>query len=408
MNRLLCNIIMSLFIALNAMAQDSIPNMHRWIPLTAVGVTSVTIGTTSRSSTASWNTVSSDDDNNFAIVDAMQYTPMMLPWIMKAIGEPTRSGWGRMTTSHAIGGALMVGSVSLIKEHKKALRPDGSDYRSFPSGHSAWAFMGATMVANELGWCSPWYTFGAYSVATGVAMQRVMSHRHLPSDVIAGAGIGILATQIGYYIGDFIFGNRQYENKPTGVISTFTNEPSFSLETGAYFPFGTINAGGIKICRGMALDAGIKSATPISEHWSVGIELALRSMPIWSDNDVERTYISTLNTIGIVIAPSYIRSLNKYFAITAETEAGYYHKIGFEIEDKSISAGNGFAVGRIGAGIELRLDENLSMQAGIGYEISRYKFNIDKPSELYNTSYADKTSGITGGLLLNLATRVAF
>lgn len=404
----LFNTIIASFITLCAMAQDSIPPIQKRLPLAAIGATSTVIGVLSRTTMKSWNAATIDDDESFSIVDAVQYTPMMLPWIMKAIGEPTRSGWGRMASSHAIGGALMVGSVSLIKDNYDALRPDGSDRRSFPSGHSAWAFMGATMVANELGWRSPWYTFGAYSVASGVAMQRVMSRRHLPADILAGAGIGILTTQIGYYISDAIFGNKQIENNPIGVNSAFTNEPSFSLETGAYFPFGAINVGGTNICRGMALDAGIKSSTPLGEKWSLGVELALRSMPIWSDNGVERTYISPLNSIGVIISPTYIHILNKYFALTAEASAGYYHKIGFKVEDKSISAGNSNIIGRISAGTELRLDENLSMRAGVGYEVSNYKFIVNTPSELYGTTSVGKASDVTSGLLLNLSTLVTF
>lgn len=407
MKRLYTSIIASVIIVC-AMAQDSIPLMQKRIPLTAVGVASTTIGVLSRTTMESWDVATIDNDEPFSVVDAVQYTPMLLPWVMKAIGEPTRSGWGRMTTSQAIGGVLMVGSTALIKDNYDALRPDGSDLRSFPSGHTAWAFMGATMMTNELGWRSPWYTFGAYSVATGVAMQRVISRRHLPADVIAGAGIGIISTQIGYYIGDIIFGNKQIDNNPTGVNSAFTNEPSFSLKTGAYFPFGTINVGGITICRGMALDAGIKSNIPVGNNWSFGIELALRSMPIWSDNGVKRTYISPLNTIGIIASPAYIHILNKYLALTAEVSAGYYHKIGFKVEDESISIRNGYAVGRIGAGAELRLDENLSMRAGIGYEVSHYKFIVNSSSELYGTVSSGKASDVTGGLLLNLSTRVTF
>lgn len=401
-------IIMSVFITIGMTAQDSIRVSRQWLPLTAVGVTSTAIGTISRSSMDTWKVNAPERDEKKGVVDIVQYTPMLLPWIMKGIGEPTRSGWGRMATSHAIGGALMVGTVSLIKEQKNALRPDGTDFRSFPSGHSAWAFMGATMVSRELGWRSPLYTFGAYTVATGVAMQRVMSRRHLPSDVIAGAGIGILTTQVGYFVGDLIFGNRQLENSSNDISSSFTNTPAVSLEIGAYFPFGTIQAGGVEISRGMTLDAGIKGSAPVSEHWSLGMELALRSMPIWSDDGVERIYISTLNSIGAIISTSYILPLSRYFAITADAATGYYRKIGFKTADESISAGSGFGIGRIAAGAELRLDEQLSMRAGVGYEISRYKFSIDTPSEIYHTANADKTSGTTGGLLLNLSTRVTF
>lgn len=407
MKQLLISLI-GILTSAQCIAQDSIPTIREYIPIATIGATATTLGAISRGTSDSWHPYFTEKDESFGIVDAVQYTPLLFPWIMKAVGEPTRSDWGQMTTSHAISGVIMIGSVSLLKDNIDAIRPDGSDHRSFPSGHSAWAFMGASIVARELGWRSPWYTFGAYSVATGVAMQRVMSRRHLPADVVAGAGIGILSTQIGYFVSDLIFGNNSYKNTTTEFGSSFSNEPSFSLETGVYFPFGTIDVGGTSIHRGMAIDAGIKSNIPLDEYWSIGTEFALRSMPIWSDNKIERTYISTLNSIGIIISPSYRIPLSRYFAFSTDAAVGYYHKIGFKLDDKSITVGSGSAVGRINIGAEFRLDEQLSILGGLGYEISHYKFSVNHPNPLLGTSFTDEASSASSGLLLNLSTRVAF
>ena len=92
--------------------------------------------------------------------DWLQYAPLAAPWILKATGVPTRSGWGRMAVSQGIATMLMAGSVKTLKETVSSTRPDGSDTHSFPSGHTAWAFMGATMMARELADVSPWYAVG--------------------------------------------------------------------------------------------------------------------------------------------------------------------------------------------------------------------------------------------------------
>ena len=115
--------------------------------------------------------------------DYLQYAPLAAPWILKAAGVPTRSGWGRMAVSQGAAIAIMAGSVKAMKESIHSVRPDGFDDKSFPSGHTAWAFMGATMMARELGEVSPWYAVGAYAFATGVAVERAVDRHHYPTDV---------------------------------------------------------------------------------------------------------------------------------------------------------------------------------------------------------------------------------
>jgi membrane-associated phospholipid phosphatase len=82
------------------------------------------------------------------------------------------------------------GTAQALKFATSRTRPDGSDSRSFPSGHSASMFATATVLQKEYGW-----KLGApaYALAGWVAASRVESHKHYLSDVFAGATIGILA-----------------------------------------------------------------------------------------------------------------------------------------------------------------------------------------------------------------------
>lgn len=66
----------------------------------------------------------------------------------------------------------------------------------------------ATMMHKEYGWRSPWFSIGAYSAATATAVGRIMNDKHWTGDVIAGAVIGIAATQLGYLISEKIFKDR--------------------------------------------------------------------------------------------------------------------------------------------------------------------------------------------------------
>lgn len=139
----------------------------------------------------------------------LRFSPTLLLYSLKAGGVESRSSWERMILTNAIAGVLMVGSVQSLKMIIKEPRPDGSESNGFPSGHSALAFVGATMVHHEYGLTnSPWYSVAAYSLASVTAALRVLNNSHYMQDVIMGAGMGILSTEIGYMIGGVIYGNR--------------------------------------------------------------------------------------------------------------------------------------------------------------------------------------------------------
>ena len=66
-------------------------------------------------------------------------------------------------------------------------RPDGSNYRSFPSGHTANSFALAELFRRRYGWKvgAPLFTLGALTAA-----GRMEENVHYLSDVVAGAAIG--------------------------------------------------------------------------------------------------------------------------------------------------------------------------------------------------------------------------
>ncbi len=71
-------------------------------------------------------------------------------------------------------------------------------FQSMPSGHTAEAFLAATVVYREYRYKSPWYGIGAYALATTVAAYRMINDKHWESDVFVGAGIGMLSANIVY------------------------------------------------------------------------------------------------------------------------------------------------------------------------------------------------------------------
>ncbi|MCM1522066.1 MAG: phosphatase PAP2 family protein [Muribaculaceae bacterium] len=345
--------------------------------------------------------IKSDRGTNY-----LEYAPLALPWVAKVAGVRTRSGWGRMAVSQAISVGIMAATVKAMKDGISSQRPDGSDYRSFPSGHTAWAFMGATAAANELAATSAWYAFGAYTFATGIAVERVIDRHHYPTDVMAGAGIGILSSELGYILGDLIFGQHQLSIRGRDLRDN-SNFSFLSVETGLNLPLGRVRAGQTIIERLPALSAGFRGGFGISDHWGLGLELGLLSTPLIVNVNYDKTYVKPLTALGFMVAPYYTCALSKRFSIMADVGAGYRKNFALNVDDNAVEAGGGTPVGKVDLGCVVRFTGRFSAKATVGYEISHYKFNL-RPSESYHTPEHASTSGTTSSLLLSISSRYEF
>ena len=150
---------------------------------------------------------------------------------LKLAGYEGRSDWPRLLASAGLSYAIMAGFVNGIKYTAKEMRPDGSTANSWPSGHTATAFVGASLLHKEYGLTrSPWFSVAGYGMATATGVMRVLNNRHWISDVMSGAGIGILSTELGYAIGDLLF-------KEKGLLHNdlqmdFENPSFFSISMG--------------------------------------------------------------------------------------------------------------------------------------------------------------------------------
>lgn len=78
-------------------------------------------------------------------------------------------------------------------------RPDHTSHTSFPSGDTATAF-----ILPEIFTASSTSVVMSSVAATGVAVSRIFYQKHYPSDVIAGAMIGLIAGILGIFISNRI------------------------------------------------------------------------------------------------------------------------------------------------------------------------------------------------------------
>ncbi|MBF9140283.1 phosphatase PAP2 family protein [Hymenobacter properus] len=130
--------------------------------------------------------------------DYLQWAPYLeIPGVLLA-GVESRNDRLNLALVVAKSELIMLGSVYIVKTLTHIQRPDSSDHLSFPSGHTAQAFLAASIVHAEFRDKSQWYGVGAYALATSVAAFRMINNKHWQSDVVAGAGFGILSAHMAY------------------------------------------------------------------------------------------------------------------------------------------------------------------------------------------------------------------
>jgi len=160
-----------------------------------------------------------DIDGKLTIDDFSQYTPAATALGLSALGIKGKNTFKDkaiiLSTSYIIMGL----AVNVLKKTSSSERPDGSGNNSFPSGHTATAFMGAELLYQEYKDVSVWYGISGYVVAAGTGAFRIYNNKHWLSDVVAGAGIGILSTKAAYWL--FPMVNKLFTKKEKDSRTSF-------------------------------------------------------------------------------------------------------------------------------------------------------------------------------------------
>lgn len=135
---------------------------------------------------------------NYCYIDNyMQYVPIVMELGCGIFDKRAKHGFIDRALLSATATVVFLYMDVPLKNFLEEKRPDSGTEDSFPSGHTATAFMGAELVRSEypLG-----YGIAAYTFAVGVAFLRTYNDRHWINDVIAGAGIGILSARIAHWL----------------------------------------------------------------------------------------------------------------------------------------------------------------------------------------------------------------
>ena len=313
-----------------------------------------------------------------SVDDYMQYSPFAVMVGLKALGVESRSSWGRMAVSDAFSAALMAGIVGTLKNTTNVTRPDGSDNKSFPSGHTATAFMTATMLTKEYSSVSPWIGVGAYSVAAATGLMRVANNKHWLSDVLTGAGVGILATEAGYWITDLIFKDKglsasYMESQNDGEISA-----SFlSLYLGVNLPLSDYDIDETNEFRtSTGSSAGVEGAWFPWRHFGVGGRFtASNTLIIADDNEAKNSF----DAVSFYGGSYFSLPLSSCWSAGAKLLGGYVRYPKLSLAAKHIPATGGFT---FGTGL------NLTFKANSSYGIRLFlDYNLLPPHSRSSSEY---------------------
>jgi membrane-associated phospholipid phosphatase len=129
-----------------------------------------------------------------------QFGPIAMVYGLNLIGVEGKNRFIDRTAILGLSGAFLAISEGITKREAHRLRPNKTDYLSFPSGHTGTAFMGAEFLAQEYSDKSPLYTVAGYTLASATGVFRLYNRDHWFSDVVAGAGFGILSTKAAYLV----------------------------------------------------------------------------------------------------------------------------------------------------------------------------------------------------------------
>jgi len=129
-----------------------------------------------------------------------QYVPAILVYGLNAIGLKGKHNLKDRSiilgTSLLISSAVVLPTKHLVREE----RPDGSNNLSFPSGHTTTAFTTAHFMFREYQDENIWLSLSGYPIAVFTGVYRILNDKHWVGDVVAGAGIGILSTEVAYWL----------------------------------------------------------------------------------------------------------------------------------------------------------------------------------------------------------------
>lgn len=169
-------------------------------PMALIGVSALAVDDGCLSRPRDWveGFLSAEGKHKIRVDDYLQYAPILAVYGLNFAKLSGRHKLLETTVTLTMSSINVAICVNLMKLAFGEHRPGGGKSNSFPSGHTATAFMGAELLRKEYRESIPWIGWVGYSTAVATGYLRIYNNRHYVNDVVAGACIGILSTKFSY------------------------------------------------------------------------------------------------------------------------------------------------------------------------------------------------------------------
>ncbi len=166
--------------------------------------------------------------------DYIQFAPAVMMYAADIFKVPSKNDAFTQTKYLLIAAIANTIVVQSMKRITNETRPNGSEY-SFPSGHTSNAFVMATVLFHEFKETKPALAYSGFAFATATGVLRVLNNAHWVSDVLVGAGIGIIITDLVYRFEPLKNWNPFKDKKVNAFISPTYLDNTFGLYANVQF-----------------------------------------------------------------------------------------------------------------------------------------------------------------------------
>jgi hypothetical protein len=144
------------------------------------------------------------DDFLYRADDYIRFVPIAQLYIADIAGVKSKNHWFDQSKNLFIAGYATDWITFKIKEWVFKRRPTGRQSNSFPSGHTSFAFVGSSVLYHEFKDTSSWLAYSGHFFAATTGGFRVANNEHYITDVVVGAGIAMLITELVYHFDPII------------------------------------------------------------------------------------------------------------------------------------------------------------------------------------------------------------
>ncbi len=163
--------------------------------------------------------------------DYTQFIPGLMVYGLNMASVKGKHNFRDRTIIYASSQLIVTAFTTPLKYMVKEERPDRSNRLSFPSGHAAIAFSNAQFMFREYKDTNFWLSLSGYPFAVFTGIYRIINDKHWVGDVVAGAGFGILSTELAYWLFPKIDSLLRGKNKTKTSLSSTMVMPFYQNNT---------------------------------------------------------------------------------------------------------------------------------------------------------------------------------